>query len=849
MVESLGQYKILERIGAGGMGDVYRARDTRLGRTVAIKVLAASVANDPDRRDRFMREARASAALSHPNIAALYEVGEDQGELFLAFEFVPGETLRKTIGGRPMNPRRAIDLAVQIADALADAHAAGIIHRDIKPDNILVTPKGNAKILDFGLATWTSGGAEREHAADQQTLMVTGAGTTMGTVAYMSPEQALGERVDHRTDIFSLGIVLYEMLTGKLPFNGTTSTAMALQIVQASAPRPSSVNRALPVELDAIVTKMLAKSLDQRYESAATLAAELRSIGAILDVRTEREEKIQPVIAAGRSRSWIGPLLLVAILAALAATAWFERAPLMRLYRHTFGPAPAPVIAVVPFETDRDQTFFADGLADDLITRLGQTQGLKVIGRSATRSYRGRAPVDVARELGAGVVLTGSVRPSGDAVKVSLELVDPSDGTDLWTNQFTRDVKDIFAVQADVAEQVAQALRLKLQPTAASARTASRLVDRRAYELYLQGRQAIAERRTAAAIDLYQRAVAADSGLAEAHAGLAYALHLSSDSVEAERQLQAAAERAIQLDPDLPEANLAMGLAAPSLAKTLEFLRKTVALDPSFAEAYHQIGDQIQDVDPERSLAFYRKALELDPQLDITYADEAISLAELNRFPEAYQMVALDAQALARRGQRDFAAEMRLTLYLHERQFAKALAEAGKIAGLRSDPSTWWTYALALQSSGRTADAWDEVSRVIERFPGFCNAKAMYAGLALSRAAKSNGLAIAAALIRDAHQPGESSDALRCGVAAAAATNNPDELAALVRGIAADETRLRAWGRALGAEPGRYQLVGRPYPYGDVMEKPIVVDAMKALDAAYDREREVVKTALSGLLQ
>jgi len=236
MFETLGHYKILERIGAGGMGEVFRARDTRLGRTVAIKVLTPAVAADPDRRARFLQEARATASLSHPNIATLYEIGEDQGQMFLVFEYVPGDTLKKLIAGRAMNPRRVIDLAVQIADALAEAHAEGIIHRDIKPDNIIVTPKGNAKILDFGLATWTAGGAEREHAA---TMLETAPGATIGTVAYMSPEQALGERVDQRTDIFSFGAVLFEMLTGKLPFNAGSSTALALQIVQAPAPAPS----------------------------------------------------------------------------------------------------------------------------------------------------------------------------------------------------------------------------------------------------------------------------------------------------------------------------------------------------------------------------------------------------------------------------------------------------------------------------------------------------------------------------------------------------------------------------------------------------------------------------------
>jgi eukaryotic-like serine/threonine-protein kinase len=334
MFESLGDYKILDRIGEGGMGEVWRARDSRLGRTVALKVLDPHVTADPDRRARFLKEARAATALSHPNIAALYAIGEDQGELFLVFEFVPGENLKTVIGGRPLNPRRAIDLAVQIADALADAQAEGIIHRDIKPANIIVTPKGNAKILDFGLAAWTTGGAERQRAAEAVTVMVTPPGTTQDTVAYMSPEQALGEQLDNRTDIFSLGIVLFEMLTGKLPFSGATPTALALQIVQAQHPLPSSVNRSLPVELDPIVNKALAKSLDHRYESAVTLSAELRSVGAILDVRSDAAPPASPVAAGHqpRRRTSTGWIVLLIVLAALTAAAWFQRDSIERLW-------------------------------------------------------------------------------------------------------------------------------------------------------------------------------------------------------------------------------------------------------------------------------------------------------------------------------------------------------------------------------------------------------------------------------------------------------------------------------------------------------------------------------------
>jgi serine/threonine-protein kinase len=318
MFDSLGHYKVLDKIGTGGIGDVYRARDTRHGRTVAIKIAGPHIVGDDARRERFLADARAAVALSHPNIADLFEIGEDQGALFLVFEFVPGEPLSAVIAGRPLNPRRAVDLAIQIADALADAHAAGIVHGDLDPSNLIVTPKGNAKILDFGLSEWTSGGAERRRVAEAGAAT---SGASLASAPYMSPEQALGEQIDHRTDLFSLGVMLFEMLTGKLPFSPAAATPLALQIVQAQPPPSSSVNKALPPEIDGIVARALAKSLDQRYESAATMAAELRSFAAVLEVRSEATAAARaPVVVRGRRRSkarWMVFLLIAAALAVM----------------------------------------------------------------------------------------------------------------------------------------------------------------------------------------------------------------------------------------------------------------------------------------------------------------------------------------------------------------------------------------------------------------------------------------------------------------------------------------------------------------------------------------------------
>ena len=286
MFDTLAHYKVLDRIGAGGMGDVYRARDTRLGRTVAVTVVAEAIAHDPERRDRFIGDARAAAALSHPNIAALYEIGEDRGQLFLACEFVPGDTLAAVIGGRPMNPRRALTLGAQLADAIADAHASGIVHHDLTPANVIVTPKGNPKILGFGLAAWVAA----------------------GPATYRSPEQLRGETVDLRTDIFSLGVMLYEMVSGTLPLTDRSS---------------SSARAVLPDDLDAVIAKAMAKRPVERYESAALMAEELRSIVARVDARQESIETVRtPVAVPSRRRSYGTTVVALVTLAGVLAALW-----------------------------------------------------------------------------------------------------------------------------------------------------------------------------------------------------------------------------------------------------------------------------------------------------------------------------------------------------------------------------------------------------------------------------------------------------------------------------------------------------------------------------------------------
>jgi TolB-like protein len=824
MSETLGHYRILDRIGAGPIGEVYRARDTRLGRTVAVVEVAASITDAPDRRQRFFDAARATLVLSHPNIAALYEVDDDQGQLYLVREFVSGQTLATEMAGRAMNPRRALELAVQIADALADAHAAGVVHGGITPDKIVITPKGNAKVFDFGLARWADGAA---------------------AAAYMSPEQINGQALDHRTDIFSLGIVLSEMLTGKLPVD--VRAARSTTGEHAPTPVLGSQNRSLPAGLDSIFTKMIATAPDHRYASAAELSADLRAVAATLDARSAASEPT--VVVAVRKppgRVHSSRAIGVAIVALLIATAWWQRAALEGIWRHTVGSPPAARIVVLPFDTDQDQTSFADGVADDLVARLGQTPGLTVLGRSGIRQDRGRSPVDVARELNAPVVLTGSVHRQTDAVEVIVHLIDPRDNSVLWTGKYTRDVANVFAVQAQIAEGVAQALHVKLEPTASSARAASRLVDRRGYETYLRARQAAAARNLHDAEQLYEAAVQLDDGLAEAYGGLAEALALeptigSADDPSRRSRLKRAAERAFELAPDSPQSNLALALAADHLADRLNYLKKAIAIDASYADAYQQIADQIADFDPDRAMAFYRRALAFDPRMTASRAHVVTTLAISGRAEEAKRE--LDApEGTVVSG---WAAPVQVACALDARRFSDALTLLNRDNLYRRSRALTLQYADVLRETGRAADAYTVAAELADGDEHDCEAKATLAALKFER---QDGAA-ARKLVAPALQARSASDigpvAIRCGLHSAAALGDVPAAAAWLRRVADDERLFREWSLNIVGITGRGVLRAPIYPWSRVAAAPAVLDAVRALDRVYAAARQVSIDVLS----
>jgi eukaryotic-like serine/threonine-protein kinase len=515
--QTLGPYEIVAPIGAGGMGEVYRAVDPRLGREIALKLLPPETAADPERLARFRREARAAAALNHPNVVTVYSVEESGGVHFLTMELVDGQPLQDLIpsGGLPVS--RVIHLAIAIADAVAAAHAKGLVHRDLKPANIMLTRDERVKVLDFGLAKDL-----RAAGPDDATLAVhdrTMPGMVMGTPPYMSPEQLAGQAVDHRTDIFSLGVVIYEMTTGRRPFKGDSQAELAASILRD--PAPALTRADVPPPLAKLIGHCLAKSAADRVQTAGLLASELRA-------------------------SWSGPQ---------AATA-----------------QAATSVAVLPFanlSADKEQEYFSDGLAEEIISLLAQVDGLKVIARTSSFAFRGKEEDirQIAAALNVTHVLEGSVRRAGERVRVTAQLVAGTDGARVWSQRYDRELRDILAVQDEIAAAITGALRITLSGQAASPRYTPALP---AYEEYLRAKHHLA-RVTPESLELarrcYERAIALDPRFGLAYVGLGfYWLGLTifggCPAHEAVPAARAAVRRALEIDGSIPEAHALLGYVA-----------------------------------------------------------------------------------------------------------------------------------------------------------------------------------------------------------------------------------------------------------------------------------------------
>lgn len=573
----IGHYTILERIGNGGMGTVYRARDTRLDREVALKFLYPPFTRDADAETRLIAEARAAASLQHPNICVIHEIGETpDGQPFIAMALCLGETLKKRLARGAIEPGEAVGIATQVARGLSAAHSRHIIHRDVKPGNIILEPEGMVKLLDFGLAKSSD-------------VSVTAPGFTPGTVAYMSPEQIRGEQVDHRSDLWSLGVVLYEMLAGRRPFRGGNDRVILQAILHEDPERLESAAPGVPVHVAAVVERLLRKDRDARYDSAAEVISGLAQVTASRP-RPSRTKVFLAGIAA-----------LLVVLAGL--TIWRGDLADSSLSGAIAAGTAEPSIAVLPLRnlsTDSVDAVFAVGLTDDLIATLARAGGVRVIASTSTAGFRDRT-MDVrqiAESLGVSNILEGGIQKIGSRIRVELRLISARDGSTTWSQAYDRDLEDMFAVQDEIVRTVASELGLRFDKDRQLRRHRTRSIA--AYELYLRGSNPLLLRSQAGvwrALEYFQQAIAADSTYAAAHAGLALVQirrgRTTTDPGMPIRQLydlaESAARKAVALDDSLPEAHYALGRVLEAKLEIPEAereIRRAIELDPT-RSIYH----------------------------------------------------------------------------------------------------------------------------------------------------------------------------------------------------------------------------------------------------------------------
>jgi TolB-like protein/tRNA A-37 threonylcarbamoyl transferase component Bud32/Tfp pilus assembly protein PilF len=643
-------------LGAGGMGEVHRARDTRLGRTVAIKVLPHDKLADPERKRRFLQEARAASALNHPNIVTLYDISSQGDIAFLVMEYVPGKALDRMIPPGGMAAPDVRVYAIQMASALAAAHAAGIVHRDLKPANMIVTPEGQVKVLDFGLAK-LAGPEHGDPAGDTRTIgpSLTETGVVMGTVGYMSPEQVRGEEADHRSDIFSLGCVLYQMVTSRAPFTRRTPAETMAAILRDD---PAPAGKAIPADLEQTIRLALEKNPAARFQNAGDLGAALKRESRAAASRPSRRYLI---VGAG-----------AAVLVAAAGTWW----------RRSTGAAQIDSLAVLPLTNatgDPANDYVAEGIAESVINRLSQTN-LKVTARATAFRIQTKDfdPVAVGKQLNVGAVMTGRVTKQGDQLVVQTELVNASDGTQMWGDRFIRPLAQMQLFEEEISRNIAETLRLRLTQTENVQLARHDTTDPEAYKAYLQGQfywNKYTDEGFVKAIEYFTTATQRDSRYARAYAGLAHGYGIQAADVyrpprEVMPQAKAAAETALRLDDGLAEAHTSLGIYNlfyawdwPAAGRDFQ---QALALDPKSSDALHFYSHYLESqAKTQEAIAVMKLATDLDPLSLIINNEYGYALYMGRKF--------LDAHRAWQRG-----VELDRSFVLSQVELAQALERLGR---------------------------------------------------------------------------------------------------------------------------------------------------------------------------
>jgi eukaryotic-like serine/threonine-protein kinase len=660
---TIGHYKLSEQIGTGGMGDVYLATDITAGRKAALKLLPTRFTRDAERLKRFQQEARAVVRLNHPNILTVYEIGEDHSIHYIASELIEGETLRDRLTRGPMQLSEAVDIAIQVASALAAAHQAGIVHRDIKPENIMLRPDGYVKVLDFGIAKLAEQEVPITIPRDEALLLVeTNLGAVLGTIRYMSPEQACGAPADKRTDIWSLGVVLYEMVTGHAPFTGNTPREVMSSILESEPPPLTRYNTQTLPELQRTISKTLRKDREERYHSAHELLEALKNLRRKLEAELERAAApLWPRWA--RSRAALALVLLAGALALALPFYWHRNLPT--------SPPPEKSIAVLPFENlsrDQENAFFAGGVQDEILTNLAKIVDLKVISRTSVMQYKSgtkRNLKEIAQQLGVSNVVEGSVGRAGSKVRVSVQLIDARTDTHLWAEHYDRDVANVFAIQAEIAQQIADQLRSKLSPAEKAAIAERPTADPVAYAFYTQAKAIDdesdwegADRSLNRKVELLEKATQHDPNFALAYCALAktqcdlYSVTWPESLSGAHLDLaKKAADAALRVRPDFGKAHLELaryyfyaGDHTGDFDRAREELTIARRKLPNDSEALFIAAriDRRQNRWDD-ALANFQKAKELDPRNTEVAFWCRDTYRDMRRYNEFEQLVTKDA--------------------------------------------------------------------------------------------------------------------------------------------------------------------------------------------------------------